>query len=130
MDRHALADELRTARFRTTGLRQGYEMAAVDEAVDAIAAQLLADRPAAEIVAAVHASVFPTTAGRRGYDMADVDDLLDRVTAGLGDAPSAATPDPEAGPAADPAPVSPSTTPLPSAVIEPPKGFLARLLGR
>jgi DivIVA domain-containing protein len=111
MDRTTLADELRTARFRTTQFRQGYDEGAVDDLIEALVRRLLSGDGDREIVAVVDACRFPTTSARRGYDMADVDAALERVTTALG---GAATP----------------AAPLPSAVTEPPRGFLARLLGR
>ncbi|CAN7219961.1 DivIVA domain-containing protein [Terrabacter sp. LjRoot27] len=135
MDRTAIADELRTARFRTTQFRQGYDEGAVDDLIDGLVQRLLSGDADHEIVAAVHACLFPTTTARRGYDMADVDAALDRVTTALGGAttpPGDTSADSGVSPnaAASTRGASGPAAPLPSAVTEPPRGFLARLLGR
>jgi DivIVA domain-containing protein len=68
----------------------------------------------------LRAARFRTTQFRTGYEMGDVDALLTRVTSALGGAPTPAATGDSTGSAAE----------LPSAVIEPPRGFLARLRGR
>jgi DivIVA domain-containing protein len=138
MDRTALADELRSARFRTTQFRAGYGLEAVDELIDTLVGQLTLGVADHEIVQTAQSSRFPTFTARRGYEMAEVDALLERVVTTL-DGAAAPTPTdaPTSSSTSSPAPSStPSQTtstsaePLPSALIEPPRGFLARLLGR
>ena len=73
-----------------------------------------------EILATVRTSRFPTTKARRGYEMGEVDALLARVTSAFGGEPMPASTGGSTG----------SGAALPSAVIEPPRGFLARLRGR
>jgi DivIVA domain-containing protein len=68
----------------------------------------------------VQTSRFRTTTARRGYEVADVDALLTRVSSACGGAPMPAGTDGSTA----------SGAALPSAVIEPPRGFLARLRGR
>ncbi len=121
MDRTTLADELRAARFRTTRFRTGYEESAVDDLIDMLVGQLGGAVADHEILATVETSRFPTTTARRGYEMADVDALLARVTSALGGEPMpASSGGGSAGPGAE----------LPSALIDPPRGFLARIRGR
>ena len=120
MDRSTLADELRAARFRTTQFRTGYDEGAVDDLIDVLVGQLGTEVADHEILATVRTSRFPTTTARRGYEMADVDALLARVTSACGGEPVPAGTGGSAGSGAE----------LPSAVIEPPRGFLARLRGR
>jgi len=132
MDRTALADELRTARFRTTQFRAGYKEDAVDDVIDTIVGQLTVGAADHEIVQTAQSSRFPTTTGRRGYEMADVDALLERVVTSLGGAATPTSPRDGAPTSSSTPPQTTSTSaePLPSALIEPPRGFLARLLGR
>jgi len=120
MDRSALADELRAARFRTTQFRTGYAEGAVDDLIDMLVGQLGGEVADHEILATVQTSRFRTTPARRGYEMADVDALLTRVSSACGGAPMPAGTDGSTA----------SGAALPSAVIEPPRGFLARLRGR
>ena len=120
MDRSALADELRAARFRTTQFRTGYDEGAVDDLIDMLVGQLGMEVADHEILATVQTSRFRTTTARRGYEMADVDALLTRVSSACGGAPTPAGTDGSTA----------SGAALPSAVIEPPRGFLARLRGR
>jgi DivIVA domain-containing protein len=120
MDRTTLADELRAARFRTTQFRTGYDEGAVDDLIDRLVGQLGLDVADHEILPTVQTSRLPTTKARRGYEMADVDALLARVTSALGGEPMAASIGGSAGSGAE----------LPSAMIAPPRGFLARLRGR
>lgn len=120
-----LADELRAARFRTTQFRTGYAEGAVDDLIDLLAGQLVAGVADHEIVATASTSRFPTTTARRGYEMADVDALLARVTSTLGGTP---TPSTDGG--VGDGRTGDSGANLPSALIEPPRGFLARLRGR
>jgi len=120
MDRTTLADELRAARFRTTQFRAGYHEGAVDDLIDMIVGQLGMGVDDHEILATVQTSRFPTTTARRGYEMSDVDALLAHATSALGGEPVPAAAGGATGPGAE----------LPSAVIEPPRGFLARLRGR
>ncbi|MEW1952656.1 DivIVA domain-containing protein [Terrabacter sp. NPDC080008] len=129
MDRAALADELRRARFHTTQFREGYEESAVDDLIDAIVARLLSpgadSRADADLVAMVQNAWIPTTKARRGYAQADVDAVLDRLVTTLGGA------QPE-GLATAPVASTAGTAPvaeLPSAVTEPRRGLLSRLLG-
>ena len=120
MDRSALADELRAARFRTTQFRTGYDEGAVDDLIDMLVGQLGMEVADHEILATVQTSRFRTTTARRGYETADVDALLTRVSSACGGAPMPAGTDGSTA----------SGAALPSAVIEPPRGFLARLRGR
>ncbi len=120
MDRTTLADELRAARFRTTQFRTGYDEGAVDDLIDMIGGQLGMGVADHEIMATIQTSRFPTTTARRGYEMSDVDALLAHVTSALGGEPVPAATGGATG----------SGTELPSAVIAPPRGFLARLRGR
>jgi DivIVA domain-containing protein len=120
MDRSTLADELRAARFRTTQFRTGYDEGAVDDLIDMLVGQLGTGVADHEILATVRTSRFPTTKARRGYEMGDVDALLARVTSAFGGEPMPASTGGSTG----------SGAALPSAVIEPPRGFLARLRGR
>ena len=88
-----------------------------------------------EIVATVEASRFPTTTARRGYETADVDALLARVTSTLGGTATTRSTHGssgagETGDTGGTRSTSSSGADLPSALIEPPRGFLARLLGR
>lgn len=132
MDRTTLADELSAARFRTTRFRAGYSEDAVDDFIDALRGQLVAGVTDDEIVAAVQTSRFPMTGARRGYELEQVDALLDHVTTALGGTP-AATSSERAGAASTGTTTGASrevsSAPLPSAVTEAPRGFLARLLG-
>lgn len=138
MDRTSLADELRAARFRTTQFRTGYDEGSVDDLIDLVAGQLDAGVADHEIVVTVEASRFPTTTARRGYETADVDALLARVTSTLGGTATTRSThgSPGAGETGDTSDTSgtrstsSSGADLPSALIEPPRGFLARLLGR
>lgn len=132
MDRAALADELRRARFRTTQFREGYAEQDVDDLIDAVVRQLLSpdadSRTDADIVAMVDAARFPVSTMRRGYAQADVDALLGRLVGSLG---GTWTPRSSAGASDGPTDGAIGTaTPLPSAVTEPPRGLLSRLLGR
>ena len=129
MDRTSLADELRAARFRTTQFRTGYDEGSVDDLIDLVAGQLDAGVADHEIVATVEASRFPTTTARRGYETADVDALLARVTSTLGGTATTRSTHGSSG-AGDTSGTRSSGADLPSALIEPPRGFLARLLGR
>ncbi len=138
MDRTSLADELRAARFRTTQFRTGYDEGSVDDLLDLLAGQLVAGAADHEIVATVEASRFPTTTARRGYETADVDALLARVTSTLGGTATTRSTHGSsgAGETGDTSGTRSTSSPsssgadLPSALIEPPRGFLARLLGR
>jgi DivIVA domain-containing protein len=138
MDRTSLADELRAARFRTTRFRTGYDEGSADDLIDLLAGQLVAGAADHEIVATVEASRFPTTTARRGYETADVDALLARVTSTLGGTTTTQSRHGSAdtGQTGDASGTRSTSSPsssgadLPSALIEPPRGFLARLLGR
>jgi DivIVA domain-containing protein len=138
MDRTSLADELRAARFRTTRFRTGYDEGSVDDLLDLLAGPLVADVADHEIVATVESSRFPTSPARRGYAAADVDALLARATSTLGRTTTTQSRHgtAETGETGDTSGTRSTSSPsssgadLPSALIEPPRGFLARLLGR
>ncbi|GAA2480786.1 DivIVA domain-containing protein [Terrabacter carboxydivorans] len=128
MDRSTLAEQLRAARFRTTQFRTGYAEDAVDDLVDQLVGQLGMGVADEEILATVAASPFPTTTARRGYEMADVDSLLDTVTTALGGTPAPASAHAVSG--SGESGRGDAGRDLPPAIIEPPRGFLSRLLGR
>lgn len=128
MDRTTLAEQLRAARFGTTQFRTGYDEGAVDDLVDLLVGQLGMGVADEEILATVGTSRFPTTTARRGYEMADVDGLLATATTALGGTPASASAHAVSG--SSDSGRGDSGSDLPSALIEPPRGFLARLLGR
>jgi DivIVA domain-containing protein len=72
----ALVDQVSGSRFRTTKLRQGYDMAQVDDFLDRLVTALRAGQPVRPLVDGAR---FTPTRLRAGYDMGDVDDLLAAV---------------------------------------------------
>lgn len=75
--------------FRTARLREGYEMEAVDDLLDAVAGALSVweagglPGPDAATSGTLRASALPTTRFREGYDTQDVDDYLSELAATL-----------------------------------------------
>jgi DivIVA domain-containing protein len=98
--------------FATTMMRTGYDMAAVDDAVDRVMAALTLPDPGIS-AAEIEALAFAPVSYRRGYDMGNVDDWLDDVVDELrrrgGDAAVDAAPVGTAPPA-EVSPVSGSTS--------------------
>lgn len=124
------AEDVLHTRFAATKFRDGYDQSEVDDFLDRVVRTLRAretgtptDDPVT--VQAVRDVRFQATRFREGYDQEQVDDLLDRVGKTLqavADAPSAARVVTDAPP-----PPPPASTP---GLVEPPRGWLARLLGR
>lgn len=93
MDSARLVTELTKARFRSTQLRQGYDVVQVDRFIDELVAALRAGASPAGLASRVRDVRFTTTSLQRGYDMADVDATLESLAATLegGDPNGAAT---------------------------------------
>ncbi|WP_404389088.1 hypothetical protein [Humibacillus xanthopallidus] len=110
MDRPEIVAAIRSSLFATRGMRRGYDVEAVDDALEVLIARIDAGDPAEDTERFVLGLAFPSRLG--GYDDVPVDDLLDQVVAALH------------GRATQP------STQQGSALIAPREGFLARLLGR
>ena len=140
MDRPEIVAAIRSSLFATRGMRRGYDVEAVDDALDDLIARIDAGDPAEDIERFVLDLAFPSRLG--GYDEVPVDDLLDHVIAALhgraraiGLAPS---PPSSSGERTAPAQHDRSRThesaqqhpQQGSALIAPRTGLLARFFGR
>jgi DivIVA domain-containing protein len=74
-DRRRLVDEIRSARFKPTRIRQGYAMGAVDALLDGAADTL----SRGESLGAALDAPLPTVTWREGYDRAEVGAFLARL---------------------------------------------------
>jgi DivIVA domain-containing protein len=130
MDRAEIVADIRSSLFPTSLLRRGYDMGAVDDVLDDLVTRIEEGAPADEIERFVIGLAFATAVG--GYDEAAVDDLLHRVVDALkgeeasvgGLEPTSASGGPAAGPEQE------GSAQPGSALIEPRRGFFARLFGR
>ncbi|WP_372440623.1 DivIVA domain-containing protein [Cellulomonas dongxiuzhuiae] len=126
-------EDVLNVKFAPTKFRDGYDQDAVDDFLDRVVATLRAAQtgvPAAAPVTAadVEAVRFSSTRFREGYDQEQVDALLDRVRESLLHGPAVSDAPPATPATFDaPPPPPPATTP---GLIEPPRGWLQRLLGR
>lgn len=111
-----LVSDIKSVRFTTVRLREGYEMSDVDNFLDRLAAAARAGEPLAPLCAAAR---FTSVRLRPGYDVDEVDAFLTQV----GGVPPS-RPEPTATLA------EPVASPVPSGVIEEQRGLLDRLLHR
>ena len=102
-----LVNRIRTARFTPVRLREGYDMAQVDQLLDELEDAVAGGRPVRPVVEAAR---FAKVRLREGYDMADVDDFLAEM--------------------ARCGPPYPDSEPVPAPVVSEKRGLLARVLGR
>lgn len=79
MDPTTLAETIRSAAFRSTQFRDGYDEGAVDEFLDELVRAVEGGASGTEVAAIASSATFPMTSMRRGYDCGDVDGLLDEV---------------------------------------------------
>jgi DivIVA domain-containing protein len=71
-----LVEEITMARFTPTRIREGYDMAEVDELLDRVVAALGRGEPVAGLIAEAR---FSVVTWREGYHKAEVDDFLARL---------------------------------------------------
>ncbi|MGO4600154.1 DivIVA domain-containing protein [Terrabacter sp. 2RAF25] len=83
MDPARLVTELTKARFGSTQLRQGYDMAEVDRFIDEVVVALRTGASPAGLASRVRDVRFTTTSLQRGYDIADVDATLESLVTTL-----------------------------------------------
>ena len=95
---------LERPRFTTTKLTEGYDMAAVDDAIDRVFAALAEPTPSMTRADVVNLRFTPTRL-RQGYNMDEVDTWLDKAVAAL---------DQHAGGSATPVADEPATVPTAS----------------
>jgi DivIVA domain-containing protein len=74
-DRRRLVEEINSVRFKSTRIRQGYDMAAVDRLLDRAATVISRGEPVARVLD----SAPPTVSWRAGYDKAQVGAFLTRL---------------------------------------------------
>jgi DivIVA domain-containing protein len=110
---------LRYARFRTTGLRVGYDVEEVDDFIDQLSAALARGEHVAGLVERTRF----TTVKRKGYEMSEVDALLDRIAGRPTGRALKNTLDPIAEPRE-------ATSGQSSEIVQEQVGFLGRLRGR
>lgn len=72
-DRQRLVDQIRSARFTPTRVRQGYEMGTVDAMLDRAVAAVSRGEPLGPVLDVA----LPTVSWREGYDIAEVRAFLD-----------------------------------------------------
>lgn len=115
-----LVERIRSVQFTPVRLREGYEMATVDQCLDELEAAASRGLPLRTLVEA--AGPFPTVTWREGYNISEVDDFLAALAA--------------APPEGDPTTAGPSTSygqsfPVAATpVIEERPGLMARLFRR